>query len=199
MTHIELNSILAGEGLLPLKLRNQSQSWSLTKDGDRPYFSPEIIRKRGRINILGVFGFFVPAFEKAWDQVIYTLRAKNNIPNFHLYSLYLTNIPKFMDPPLLSSDDQAGQRAWISRIVDYQMSLLPRNLDEFLLFVDHGRVGSIDARRFIGHYVKWMAFLRWLSARGVGFPPSLGNAIPQGHVAPYEDVYDQLEKQEIQF
>jgi hypothetical protein len=117
------------------------------------FFSPHVIKNKGKTRVLGTFGLIFLPFERFWGDR-YTTKSL-------MTSLYASNIEFLLDPPDLSVLKEEIKYDWFSKIRT-GLDLFPASLPEFLSGVSNGMVGAFPLDTIIGDRSKFAAFLQWI-------------------------------------
>lgn len=162
--------------------------WAESGQGDALRFiAPQIKKRAGGHQLVGVIGVLVPEFEEWWRGVLDAAPLDGKASDTFLFGLFLTNLAPLMDVPTLDQGD--GADAWLSAIWK-QVVQLPDSLDEILKAQRAEHMIGLPFRAFLGHPVKVLAFHHWLTLRGL---EPYGSAEIY-RVEPYSAAFRELER-----
>jgi hypothetical protein len=159
-----------------------------------PFFAPHVLRKGIGAQIHGLVGVNVVSFEREWRTRLAKHYPRATVYDTALFGCYVTNFEALRDPPTISQRAENAlvvAESWVDAILNHADGL-PDNMNALISGLVQGSVGPYPARMFLGHWVKWIAFLLWLRENSYEFPPSLYELNRNRRVDPYDAIYDEL-------
>lgn len=194
MARSTVHEILEKEGFRRVLEPGSSEIWGKLGTDVIPFFAPDIIRKGRNIEVLGGVGVYLTNFESSWVERLNKHYPKKKFVYSSLLGSYLTNFKKFMAPPAFYQDPTSAEmleKQWIRDIIHF-LNDFPNDMDALLTGLGNGVVGSHPARLFLGHRVKWLAFLRWLEENSFKFSNTLHEMNHNRRIEPYEEIFQEL-------
>lgn len=184
---------LEDRGLEKLVRTYASPIFTRRGGGVWPYFQPTLVKKLNGIQILGALGVHVPEFEEWWEATLGETARGEATTDDCLFALYITNLSRFRDPPLIRGKDDFGLlKSWVADI-SYVVRELPSSRDDFEMRASEDTFFErYSLRRLYCHPVKVFSFRRWCEK----YWPQLVRLISlPDHVSrlhPFEEVFERV-------
>ena len=93
-------------GLKKVKAPLLPTIWRLGDEDCSPFFSPDVKRRYGCVQIFGVIGVWINPFEDIWKDAIQACGFPNRMNDTFLLGSYLTGLPQFFNPPIFRGNCQ---------------------------------------------------------------------------------------------
>ena len=184
-----LRDVLAREGLERIPAVMQPEFWGWPEMEVSQYFAPHVLRKGFGIQILGGVGVHVKEFEADWARRLKKHYPSKKTGNSFLFGRHLSNFKEFTSASVI--DQRSDVESEVNTILRL-LTELPDDIHTLISDLTRGVVGPYESNRFLGHRVKWLAFLKWLKENSYKYPPALDELRQGWDIDPYETIFREL-------